>query len=292
VNTVTAAAEQRALEPDPTWTTEALDLDAYFARIGYEGPRAATVDVLHRVHRGHTSTFPFENIDLLMGVQPQLDLPSVQRKFVTERRGGMCFEQTVLFAAVLEHLGFRVSRMMARPLFGRRQQQGRTHGALVVEAQGSRWLADVGFGGEGLQEAIEIFDGSETSVGPWRWRIERRNELWVLRTMHPDGWFDLYEFVPESCVPADFEVGNFFVARSPRSKLNTFLLVQRGCADIKHFVVGRRLVIVDPAGEQHHQDIEPSEIGALVRETFDLALSDEVAETLANVPPPDERVWD
>jgi N-hydroxyarylamine O-acetyltransferase len=290
---MSAATEERAPRLDPAWRTDALDLDAYLARIGYDGPREPTVAVLDAVHRAHASTFPFENIDVVLGVQPKLDLPSVQRKLVGERRGGLCFELIVLFGAALEHLGFGVSRLMARPLMGARDRQAKTHAALIVEAEGRRHLADIAFGGEGLQESIELVDGAETQVGSWRWQVTQDGDRWVLRTMHPTGWFDLYEFIPgEPCPPVDFEVGNFFVAKSPTSKFAGFLLVQRGRPDVKHYVVGRKLITIEPGGQPRQRDMAPAEIAATVRETFQLDLSDEIAEKLAGLAAPGDRVWD
>ena len=62
--------------------------------------------------------FPFENLDILLGRAIRLDLESLQRKLVAERRGGYCFEQNLLFAAALEALGFDVTLLSARVRYG------------------------------------------------------------------------------------------------------------------------------------------------------------------------------
>ena len=83
-----------------------IDLDAYLCRIGYRGdlnPSAATLRALHLAHAMHV---PFENLDVLLGLPIKLDLESLQAKLVRSRRGGYCFEQNTLFAAVLEQIGF------------------------------------------------------------------------------------------------------------------------------------------------------------------------------------------
>jgi N-hydroxyarylamine O-acetyltransferase len=56
----------------------------------------------------------FENFDVLLGRPIRLDLASLQDKLVRRRRGGYCFEQVTLFAAVLERLGFAPVRHTAR----------------------------------------------------------------------------------------------------------------------------------------------------------------------------------
>jgi hypothetical protein len=42
-------------------TADAIDLDAYFARIGYDGPRTASLATLRAVHLAHTQAIAFEN---------------------------------------------------------------------------------------------------------------------------------------------------------------------------------------------------------------------------------------
>ena len=91
-----------------------VNLDNYFARIGYEGPRAATLEVLQTIHGLHPIAIPFENLNPLSRRAVLLDLESVERKLVTDRRGGYCFEQNALLANVLMQLGFTVTPLLAR----------------------------------------------------------------------------------------------------------------------------------------------------------------------------------
>ena len=73
-----------------------LDLDAYLRRIGYDGPRKASLEVLNALHALHPRAIPFENLDPLMGITPRLDLESLQTKLIVGQRGGYCFEQNGL----------------------------------------------------------------------------------------------------------------------------------------------------------------------------------------------------
>jgi len=51
-----------------------LDLDAYLARLRYEGARDETVGTLQGLHRAHALVIPFENLDILLGLPIRLDL--------------------------------------------------------------------------------------------------------------------------------------------------------------------------------------------------------------------------
>jgi N-hydroxyarylamine O-acetyltransferase len=85
----------------------------------------------------------------VLGRTIELDLDSVQDKLVRRPRGGYCFEHNTLFAAVLERLGYAVTRLSARVNPSR--PGPRTHMTLRVVADGSPWLADVGFGASLLE---------------------------------------------------------------------------------------------------------------------------------------------
>ena len=110
--------------------SEAFDLDAYLARIGYAGPRTPTLATLRAIHALQPAAIPFESLDPFLRRPVPLDLASLQAKLVGQRRGGYCFELNGLFAAALKALGFSVT-----PLSGRvrwmappdRPESARTH---------------------------------------------------------------------------------------------------------------------------------------------------------------------
>ena len=90
------------------------DLPAYLRRIGLYAVPPATRAGLAALHRAHACAIPFENLDILLGRAIRLDLPSLEAKLVSSRRGGYCFEQNTLFAAVLREVGFEVETLEAR----------------------------------------------------------------------------------------------------------------------------------------------------------------------------------
>src|SRR5437868_4696945 len=99
---------------------DGFDLDAYLERIGYSGPRGATLDVLTAVHALHPAAIPFENLNPLLGLPVALDAKSLQEKMVVGGRGGWCFEQNTLFRRALEALGFAVTGLTGASPVGSR----------------------------------------------------------------------------------------------------------------------------------------------------------------------------
>jgi arylamine N-acetyltransferase len=98
-----------------TQATAALDLTAYFDRIGHTGLSEPTLETLHSLVAAHNRSIPFENLDPLLGI-PVADLSAaaLAEKLVQRRRGGYCYEQNGLMGYVLEQLGFGVERLAGR----------------------------------------------------------------------------------------------------------------------------------------------------------------------------------
>jgi N-hydroxyarylamine O-acetyltransferase len=195
----------------------ALDFDAYLARIGYAGDLRPSLAVLDELHLAHASHIPFENLDILLGRPIRLDLDSLQAKLVHGRRGGYCFEQNLLFAAVLEAVGFPVTRLSARVRLGAARLAPRTHMILRVEAEGHPWLADVGFGGEGLLGPVPLIAGRIVRQHDRDYRLLEDGGVWVLQSRGIEEWADLYAFTLEPQLLVDYEVANYFVSTHPDS---------------------------------------------------------------------------
>ena len=226
----------------------AVDLQAYAARIEYGGEFTPTLATLRELHLAHATHIPFENLDILLGRPIRLDLESVAAKLIDARRGGYCFEQNALFAAVLEAVGFRVTRLAARVRMGVTEVRPRSHMLLAVEVEGERWLADVGFGGEGLLLPVRLTVGEVERHFGWQYRVMAEGGLYVLQSLRPEGWFDLYSFTLEEQYSVDYEVSNHFTSTYPTSPFVTRLVAQRPGKDVRLTLVNRQLTEQRPDG--------------------------------------------
>jgi len=219
----------------------AIDLKAYAERIDYRGDFAPTLDTLRAVHLAHATHIPFENLDVLLGRPIRLDLESIIAKLIHAGRGGYCFEQNALLAVVLETAGFRVKRLAARVRMGAAEVRPRSHMLLLIEAEGERWLADAGFGGEGLLLPVALKPGQVERHFDWQYRVVMDDGLNVLQSLRPEGWFDLYSFTLEQQYPVDYEVSNHFTSTFPQSPFVTRLVVQRPGENVRLTLVNRQL---------------------------------------------------
>jgi N-hydroxyarylamine O-acetyltransferase len=251
-------------------TESVLDLDAYLARILYRGrlqPDAATLVALHEAHVG---AIPFENLDVLLKRPIKLDLASIQAKLVTARRGGYCFEHGPLFTAVLERIGMKVTTLAARVRMGAPILRPRSHMLLEVEIDGRAWLADVGFGGQGLLLPMAMAAGACCDGPGVRYRLAEEGELLVLQGDFGQGWIDFYAFTQEPHFACDYEVSNHFTATHPSSPFSTTLTAQLTRRDERLILKNRSLEIWRPEGEQRIAITGDDALLTVLRERFGL----------------------
>ncbi|MET0235539.1 MAG: arylamine N-acetyltransferase [Kibdelosporangium sp.] len=257
------------------WGIEDLDLDAYLRRIGVTEP------TMRSVHAGHVQTIPFENIDVLLGNVPSLDLPSLQAKLVGRERGGYCFEHNLLYAAALERLGFTVSRLIGRPMLSGSRVAARTHMVLVVQLDGEPHLTDVGWGGGCLLEPMPLREGTMRQ-GDWTYQLSRRDDKWVLRSLLAGVWRDLYGFTAEPQYPSDFEMANFFTAKWPRSPFLGRVIVQVTGPQGRQGITGGDLTVVSPLeGTREHRPLTKEEILDALPARFGIVLSETERDQVA-----------
>ncbi len=266
------------------WSSAELDLDAYLERIGYEGSPRADLETLREIHRRHIAAIPFENLEVMLGRPVLLDIKALQDKMVAKRRGGYCYEQNSLLAAVLEHVGFSFRGLGARVRAGAERLRAVTHMALAVEIDGEEWLCDVGFGGEGLLEPILFRPGVEARQGEWTFGIgQEQKDVRVLRSLHPEGWWDIYAIGPEDRFPIDYVLMNHYTSTHPRSPFIARAVVQQAEPTLRRTLVGSTFVNVRADGSTEQREVGPEELSAMLRSEFRIDLDDEEAATLARV---------
>ncbi|MDU0291125.1 arylamine N-acetyltransferase family protein [Saccharothrix longispora] len=252
------------------WNGDLIDLDAYFDRLGLTPvPGGDPESLLPLLHRAHLAAICFENADVRDGVPIGLDVPSLQDKLVRRRRGGWCFEQNLLFAAVLERLGHQVTGMAARVLLGRSGDIPRTHALLRVDG---RWLADVGFGGGGLLTPLPLVPDVVVRQGDWAFRLDHRDGVWTLHSSQGGGWTTLYDFTEDPRTPADYEVLNHYLATHPKSVFLGRLVVQRTDEHARHSITDRVLTEARPDGSVVKRELTADELTTTLREDFGLEL--------------------
>lgn len=220
-----------------------FDLDAYFQRIGYDAPGAPTLEVLRALHLLHPQAIPFENLDPFMHRPVDLDLAAVQHKLVASQRGGYCFEQNLLFMAALKALGFSVSGLAARVLWGQPEDAitARGHMLLRVELDGQTWLADVGFGGLTQTAPLLFQPGLEQATPHETFRIIETDGHFRTQANTGGEWRTLYRFDLQEQYPIDYAVTNYFLSTNPGSHFRINLMAARALPEGRLALANNRL---------------------------------------------------
>lgn len=234
---------------------DALDLAAYFARIGWQGDARPSLETLAGLLRAHMRAIPFENLDVLLGRGIRLELPALQDKLVRARRGGYCFEHATLFGAVLEALGFAVVRHSARVvLFAPRTASPRTHMFLTVALPQGTFVADPGFGGLAPEFPVPLVDRATSDADGLSHWIVRDDGLWLLRARTDGKVADCWVSTLEADNPVDFAVANHYTATHPASPFANRLTL-RALTDDGRISVMNRDVTLRRRGESHSSEL-------------------------------------
>ncbi|MDX3904298.1 MAG: arylamine N-acetyltransferase [Pigmentiphaga sp.] len=208
------------------------DLDAYFGRIGYVGAATPTADTLRNLVLHHVRTIAFESVDPFLGRPVSLALADIEQKLVHGRRGGYCYEHNGLFGAVLRALGFKVTTLSARVLWGQPEDATvpRAHMLLKVELGDAPLIVDVGFGGQTPTCPLRLHTDLPQPTPHGHCRLLSDEQGWRLQADVRGEWRTLYRFGIEPDFPPDYEIANYYLSTHPESPFVSNLIAARATA--------------------------------------------------------------
>ena len=229
-----------------------FNIDAYFCRIGYGGPRDASLPVLAEIVAAHAAAIPFENIDALLRRGIRIDLASIRQKLVEGGRGGYCFEQAGLLEAALKALGFAVTPLLASvirgfpdPVLAAPRSTPRGHKVLQVELPEGPYLADVGFGNLTPTAPLALRPGAAQPTPYEPYRLLSQEGEFVLQAGLGGAWENLYRFTLDPVPEIDCLVANWFTSTFPGSPFTGNLIVARPLGEGRATLFNRRFAVRD-----------------------------------------------
>ena len=234
-----------------------LNLDAYLSRIGYGGDRYPTISTLNALAAAHPRAIPFENLDPFLGTPNQLELSALQHKLVDGGRGGYCFEQNLLLHAALVALGFVVTPLAGRVLWGAPEHAitRRSHMLLLVDVEGQRRIIDVGFGGMTLTGTLRLELDTVQQTPLEAFRLVDLDGDYALQARIDDGWRTTYRFDLGRQYPIDYEAPNWYLSTWPQSPFVTTLMAARSTDERRYGLSGRRLRVHHRGGPSEEREL-------------------------------------
>ncbi|KAH6994923.1 hypothetical protein EDB80DRAFT_153879 [Ilyonectria destructans] len=215
-------------------------------RLHHEPPSLSLLKALH-VHT--LSTLPYENLSLHYNAAHKIELhpQHLFRKIVTDNRGrgGFCMEIAILYNHILRAIGFDAYTAGVRT-------RGRLEGVprgdypgwnhivnIITFPDGSKYHADVAFGGDGALFPMPLVDGLvHQNLGTQQIRLVRdwiphqvhRTEdtkLWIYQYRNgvDRDWNSFYSFPGIEFYALDWGVVNFWIGAHPNSHQRFNMLV-------------------------------------------------------------------
>jgi N-hydroxyarylamine O-acetyltransferase len=257
-----------------------IDLDEYFGRIGYDGPRTVGLETLRGLSLTHPTAIAFENLDPLMGRRVHLDEGALYDKLIVQGRGGYCYEHNLLFADVLKALGFAVTGLAARVV--KNVPEGsvrpRTHMLLRVDLEDGVYLADVGFGMSTLTAPMRFEMGVEQETPHDSYRLAEAGVALEMQVKVGDDWSGLYRFDLQEQFRPDYEVTNWYSSCHPDSQFVAELMVARADEGCHHTLLDNVYTLRVPDGPPARRTIENADdLRAVLTDIFRINLPDDPA---------------
>ncbi|UQX01701.1 arylamine N-acetyltransferase [Streptomyces sp. RerS4] len=248
----------------------------YLRRIGITRPGAPSKEGLFALQRAHVQRIPFENTEIQIGRPPGID-PRLSVRRLSAGRGGYCFHLNGAFAALLEELGYDVTRHLggvyADPTS--RAVSG-DHLTLSVRVDGATWFVDVGLG-NGPLEPLPLRAGSWTQNFGYALEplagAEGDEAGWTLRT--DNGPFPVMNFRSAPAAMADFEAEHLRLSTAPDSPFRqSFIMLRRHDAGVDR-LAGRMLSRMSAGGDGTARELAtPEEFFVTIGEVFGRELDD------------------
>lgn len=256
------------------------NLQSYYARIGYSGSTDVTIETLRQLQWHHMLAIPYEIIDIHHIGKVDLDPESVERKIVTNGRGGFCYEQNILFMHVLQTMGFDITPVSARTRWQKPNDvmSPLTHLVLLVNVDGRRWLCDVGFSVCCAPVPLDIDTEAEQDTPLEKHRIIKNSEHYAHQMLSQGVWQNCFFFSLQRSYPIDWEMGGYFMSTHPTSALTQILLFAIVTPTCRYRLLNKELTAryVDGTVDTTLVDTETEYIRTL-RTIFKLSLPDNIS---------------
>jgi len=246
-----------------------MDLQAYLDRIGFTGVPRPDLATLRALHRGHSLAISYENLDVQLGRPLTTDPAQAFDKIVHGRRGGWCYEMNGLLGAVLDEVGFKVTRLAGgvhRMVRG--DEAVGNHLVLLVDLDGEPWIADVGFG-DGSRDPFPLKEGPIVTDG-YEYRLQRLDGDWWRLHNHPAGGAPNFDFTLDPADPALLAAKCQELQTSPASVFVMTAIAQRHIGDEIRLLRGRAFRRLRPGAKEDSLIDAAEDFVALLKREFEL----------------------
>ncbi len=245
-----------------------FEMKAYYERIGLElSGNESETERLKQIHLHHITHIPFEAIEPYMHREVSVEPDQVFEKMVVHGRGGYCFEQNSLLCAALNAAGIKTFGVLTR-ISGPTGFGTHSHRMNIAEADGVRYIADVGYGGDCFVLPLEFKLDVVQSDGRNTYRVIKSDKplvQYIIQIMRGGEFVDMMGFDDVAALESDFEFSNFYTNCSPKSGFRMLLMGARPTMEGgKYTLFNNRASVTSPDGTVEHLELNDEELRAFI----------------------------
>lgn len=170
-----------------------------------------TLEDITKLLKAHLKTLPFSSLKVLLKEDISLELESIFKSLVINKRGGYCFEHNKLIYEVLKELGFSVTHYLARVINNTDNIPPKTHRFTLLNYEGENYLIDVGIGFRTPSVPIKLGDDVTISHLNIEYKIVQNDDTtFSMQLTEKNKPFKATKFDLNKCYESDFEIGHFY----------------------------------------------------------------------------------
>lgn len=260
-------------------TTEQI-IQAYLDHLNIT--EVTNLNDITKLIQAHEEAFAFSSLKVLLQEEITLDLESLYKSLVLQKRGGYCFEHNKLLYEALQYLGFNVEFYLARVINNSDIQVPQTHRFTLLKYGGEQYLIDVGIGFRSPNVPV-LFSSNETvSHLNIAYKITQQNGVFYLQLLEKGKWFKATQFDLHPCYEADFELGHFYSHRHQDAVFVNNLVVSKVTPKCIYSLRNNHYVQINAEGYHSIVIKDKQDFIDVIRQDFDLKYDDNELTILYN----------
>ena len=245
-----------------------MDFEKVLQRIGYDGEREVTLEVMAAMQLSFLLNVPFENLDIHWGRPIAIDSKSIYKKMVEGGRGGFCYECNGLLYDALSHVGFDLDFVAATMRPDRGDAPDDTHMIMVAHLDGDDYVVDVG-NGQSCRVPMKIgsdkcyiCEGVEYQLGHYE------GKLALYEKKLGQDWRVRYSFVTQPRERMSFVEACEYNQHSDESQFRKYEMATLATTKGRKTLVGQVMVVMDGFRKKEWRVETREEIDVCLEEHF------------------------
>jgi len=257
-----------------------INLDKIRKRLHYTERFVPTINVLTELQRNFLLYVPFENLDIHLDIPMDFSESALSNKIIERKRGGLCFENNILFYRLLKQIGFDAQFVGAEMYKNNPTPIVINHMALLVSIKNDTYLVDVG-NGKFYGSPIPFNKSTLIKGEDANYLVEDYMGFKLLSFLDQNGQKQpRYAFNPAPKKIKDFIKPSIYTQTSPESIFRQKILVTQFQENGRVTLSDTKLIFTQGGKQKTKELHSPEDYRDILPKLFDIKLEMEQLEVL------------